>query len=70
MIFYFIDINDTFTNTVQRHIMQPLNDGGVRSFPYSDDNPNKQRVDEWIVEGNELTEWNPEVTQPDMEEGN
>jgi hypothetical protein len=69
MNFYYIDILETIDGSTQRHIIEPITDGFC-SFPYSDDNPNKQRVDEWIAEGNELTEWNPEVTQPDMEEGN
>jgi hypothetical protein len=59
-MFYYIDVTNPMTKETQRHIFEPLPNDVVRSFPYSDDNPNKQRVDEWIAEGNELTEWNPE----------
>lgn len=58
-MFYYLDI-ESF-GEVQRHIMQPLLDGGVRSFPLTDDNPNKPAYDAWVAEGNTATEWKPEA---------
>lgn len=55
-MFYYIDITDYMGNT-QRHIMQPLQDNGVCSFPLTDDNPNKPAYDEWVIEGNTPEEW-------------
>ena len=60
-MFYFIDITEPMTQTVQRHIIQPLDDGGVCSFPLTDDNPNKPAYDAWVTEGNTATEWKPEA---------
>jgi hypothetical protein len=65
--FYFVDIEEPFVGEVQRHIIEPLSDGLICSFPYSDDNPNKQRVDAWIAEGNTLQEWQPAL-EPVIEE--
>jgi hypothetical protein len=58
-MFYYLDIESL--GKVQRHILQPLSDGGVMSFPLTDDNPNKPAYDEWVAEGNTATEWSPEA---------
>ena len=58
-MFYYLDITDYMGNT-QRHIMQPLDDGGVKSFPLTDDNPNTAAYLAWVAEGNTAEEWNPE----------
>ena len=58
-MFYYLDI-DGLTGT-QRHIFHPLADGGVMSFPLTDDNPNKPAYDAWVAEGNTATEWQPEA---------
>jgi hypothetical protein len=60
-MFYYLDI-ESFGNT-QRHIMQPLDDGGVRSFPLTDDNPNTAAYLAWVAEGNIAEEWNPNGNQ-------
>ncbi len=57
-MFYYIDI-ETMSGT-KRHIFQPLSDGGVRSFPLTDDNPNKASYDAWVAEGNVAEEWSPQ----------
>ena len=54
-MFYFIDV-ETFVGT-QRHILQPLDDGGVRSFPLTDDNPHMVEYLAWLAEGNTPEEW-------------
>ena len=54
-MFYYLDI-ESF-GQVQRHILQPLADGGVMSFPLTDDNPNKAAYDAWVAEGNTAEEW-------------
>jgi hypothetical protein len=58
-MFYYLDI-ESF-GKVQRHILQPLSDGAVMSFPLTDDNPNKVAYDAWVAEGNTATEWQPEA---------
>ena len=58
-MFYYLDI-ESF-GEVQRHILQRLSDGGVMSFPLTDDNPNKPAYDAWVAEGNTATEWSPEA---------
>ena len=58
-MFYYLDI-ESF-GEVQRHILQPLSDGGVMSFPLTDNNPNKPAYDAWVAEGNTATEWKPEA---------
>jgi hypothetical protein len=58
-MFYYLDI-ESF-GKVQRHILQRLADGGVRSFPLTDDNPNKPAYDAWVTEGNEAEEWSPDA---------
>jgi hypothetical protein len=55
-MFYYADI-PTMMGEVQRHILQRLEDGGVRSFPLTDDNPNKPAYDAWVAEGNIAEEW-------------
>ena len=57
-MFYYLDIDRS--NGIQRHIFQPLSDGGVMSFPLTDDNPNKPAYDAWVAEGNTATEYSPE----------
>ncbi len=54
-MFYYLDI-ESF-GQVQRHILQPLADDAVMSFPLTDDNPNKPAYDAWVAEGNTATEW-------------
>jgi hypothetical protein len=56
-MFYYLDLTNPITDEVQRHIMQRLEDGGVRSFPLTDDNPNTIAYLAWVAEGNEATEW-------------
>ena len=60
-MFYYSDI-PTMMGEVQRHILQPLADGGVMSFPLTDDNPNKPAYDAWVAEGNTPEEWSPNAT--------
>jgi hypothetical protein len=55
-MFYYLDITDYMDNT-ERHIMQRLDDGGVRSFPLTDDNPNTAGYLAWVAEGNTAEEW-------------
>ncbi len=57
-MYYYLDI-ERF-GQVQRHIFQQLPDGGIRSFPLTDDNPNKSAYDAWVAEGNTATEYSPE----------
>jgi hypothetical protein len=61
-MFYFFDI----TNDIgaERHIIEPLDGGGYRTWPLTDDNPNKAGLDEWLAKGNTLTEWNPTDETP------
>lgn len=61
-MFYYFDITD-INGDIQRHIMQPLDDGGVRSFPLTDDNPNTATYLAWVAEGNTAEEWNPNGNQ-------
>jgi hypothetical protein len=58
-MYYYKDV-ETISGT-QRHIFQSLSDGGVMSFPLTDDNPNKVAYDAWVAEGNTATEWSPEA---------
>jgi len=62
-MFYFFDCPEFMTGNMQRHIMQPLDDGGVRSFPLTDDNPNTAAYLAWVAEGNIAEEWNPNGNQ-------
>lgn len=55
-MFYYLDMTDYRGNT-QRHIMQRLDDGGMRSFPLTDDNPNTAKYLAWVAEGNTAEEW-------------
>jgi hypothetical protein len=57
-MFHYLDITST-DGTVRRHIIEPLDDGGLKSWPLSDENPNKIGLDEWLAKGNTLTEWTP-----------
>ena len=57
MMFYYLDLTNPLTQTTQRHIMQRLEDGGVRSFPLTDDNPNTVAYLAWVAEGNTAEEW-------------
>lgn len=55
-MYYYIDVTDYNGNT-KRHIMEKLDDGGVRSFPLVDDNPNMETYLAWVAEGNEAQPW-------------
>ena len=56
-MFYYLDLTNPITDEAQRHIMQRLDDGGVRSFPLTDDNPNTPAYLAWVAEGNTAEEW-------------
>jgi hypothetical protein len=58
MKYYYFDV-ETMSG-VQRHILQPLTGGVVRSFPLTEDNPNKVAYDAWVAEGNTAEEWSAE----------
>lgn len=60
-MFYYLDV-ETY-GVVQRHILQPLSDGGVRSFPLTDDNPNTVEYNKWVAEGNTAEEWSPNASE-------
>ena len=54
-MYYFYDhINNEKT---QRHILTRLPDGGVQSWPLTDDNPNKPAYDAWVEAGNTPEPW-------------
>lgn len=55
-MFYYLD-SENINGEIQRHILQPLANGGVMSFPLTDDNPNKAAYDAWVAEGNTAEEW-------------
>ena len=57
-MFYYLDITSIYGT--QRHILKRLPDGGVMSFPLTDDNPNKAAYDAWVAEGNTAEEWRSE----------
>jgi len=65
-MFYFFEIQNPVSNKTIKHIVETQSES-VLVFPYSDDNPNKQRVDAWIAEGNTLEEWQP-ASEPVIEE--
>jgi hypothetical protein len=65
-MFYFFEIQNPVSNETIKHIVE-IHTASVLTFPYSDDNPNKQRVDAWIAEGNTLEEWQP-ASEPVIEE--
>ena len=44
-------------------IIQPLADGGVRTFMADEFNPDYQAYLAWVAEGNIVEEWNPEETE-------
>jgi hypothetical protein len=58
-MYYFYDDEHPLRGTT-RHIIQPLHDGGMRTFPMTDDNPNMVDYLAWVAEGNTAEEWNPE----------
>ena len=63
-MFYYLDLTkNPITGKVQRHILQRLEDGGIRSFPLTDDNPNKAAYDAWVAEGNTAEEWSPNASE-------
>jgi hypothetical protein len=70
--FFFFDVTNPITEEVQRHIIQPLAHGGVRSFPATNDNPNMFEYLAWVAEGNVAEPWQPEESviaeQPVVEE--
>lgn len=63
MSFFTLDIT-SMDGVTQRHIVEPSEDGSVKSWPLTDDNPNKPALDEWLAKGNKLTEYNPESEPP------
>lgn len=54
-MYYYLDIISQFGT--QRHILTRLPDGGVMSFPLTDDNPNKPAYDAWLEAGNTPEPW-------------
>jgi len=62
MTYWFVDVESWHGGT-QRHILTRLPDGGVMSFPLTDDNPNKPAYDTWLAEGNTPEPWNPEEVE-------
>ena len=60
-MYYFLDLHDYVTDTQVRHILQNLEDGGVRSFPLTPDNPNTAAYEAWLAEGNQPEEWTPDA---------
>lgn len=57
-MFYYLDTETMYG--AQRHIMQKLDDGGVRSFPLTPDNPNTSAYEAWLAEGNTAEPWEAE----------
>ena len=57
-MYFFFDVENP--TGVQRHIVARLDDGGVRSFPMVDDNPNMVEYLAWVAEGNTAEEWTGE----------
>ena len=55
-MFYFFDATD-MNGSTERHIIKPLDDGAVISFPLTDDNPNMVAYLAWVAEGNTAEEW-------------
>ena len=56
-MFYFFDVLNFMSSDTQRHIIELLDDGSVRSFPMTDDNPNMVAYLAWVAEGNTAEEW-------------
>lgn len=55
--FFYFDIQNVNGDT-ERHIIEKL-DNGFRSFPLSSESQYIDSLNQWIDEGNELMEWNP-----------
>ena len=62
-MYYYLDVQSPLDDTVQRHILTRLPDGGVMSFPLTPDNPNTPAYEAWLAEGNEPEEWNPNAIE-------
>jgi len=56
-MYYYLDIQSMLNESTQRHIVTRLPDGGVRSFPLTDDNPNTPAYEAWLAEGNTPEPW-------------
>lgn len=56
MTYFYLDIEQMFGGT-ERHILTRLPDGGVQSWPLTDDNPNKPAYDAWLEAGNTPESW-------------
>lgn len=48
----------------QHYIFETLGDGGVRSFPAENTNPDYRAYLAWVAEGNTAEPWQPESTTP------
>lgn len=59
-MYYFIDVTDSFSGQVRRHIVTPRPNNEISVWPLTDDNPNKPAYDEWVAAGNTPEPWNPE----------
>lgn len=58
---YYKTIIDTAWQKDLVIIVQPLGDGGVRTFPEDESNPDYQQYLAWLAEGNTPEEWNPDA---------
>ena len=56
-MFYYFNVTESITGETVCHIMQPLEDGGVRSFPLIGENPHTVAYLAWVAEGNTAEEW-------------
>jgi hypothetical protein len=54
---YFIALITNPLGETEKHIVQPLPDGGYRCFPMTDENPNMVEYLAWVAEGNTAEEW-------------
>jgi len=64
MKYFYLDITNAIAQEAERHIIEPLDGDAYRSWPLTDDNPNKPALDEWLAEGNTLEEWTPTDETP------